>query len=92
MAMAHQLSVDDAVCPHLLFFLSRVLLFSFIPFILQECCICLSAYEDGAELRQLPCGHHFHCACADKWLQINATCPLCKNSIIKGSYHRSGEV
>nr|GMD99090.1 E3 ubiquitin-protein ligase At1g12760-like isoform X1 [Ipomoea batatas] len=69
MAMAHQLSVDDA-----------------------ECCICLSAYEDGAELRQLPCGHHFHCACADKWLQINATCPLCKNSIIKGSYHRSGEV
>lgn len=57
-----------------------------------ECCICLSAYEDGVELRQLPCGHHFHCTCADKWLQINATCPLCKNSIIKGSYHINGEV
>ncbi|KAL3599035.1 hypothetical protein D5086_006953 [Populus alba] len=28
-----------------------------------ECCICLSAYEDGAELRQLPCSHHFHCTC-----------------------------
>ncbi|KAK9036575.1 hypothetical protein V6N11_078570 [Hibiscus sabdariffa] len=42
-----------------------------------ECCICLSAYDDGVDLRELPCGHHFHCACVDKWLHINATCPLC---------------
>ncbi|XP_052170053.1 E3 ubiquitin-protein ligase At1g12760 isoform X2 [Diospyros lotus] len=48
-----------------------------------ECCICLSAYDDGAELRELPCGHHFHCACVDKWLCINATCPLCKYNILK---------
>ncbi|KAK8479873.1 hypothetical protein V6N11_072861 [Hibiscus sabdariffa] len=45
-----------------------------------ECCICLSAYDDGVELRELPCGHHFHCACVDKWLHINATCPLCNMS------------
>ncbi|KAJ7944877.1 E3 ubiquitin-protein ligase family [Quillaja saponaria] len=50
-----------------------------------ECCICLSAYEDGVELRELPCGHHFHCACVDKWLYINATCPLCKYNILKSS-------
>ncbi|KAJ0971113.1 hypothetical protein J5N97_019072 [Dioscorea zingiberensis] len=50
-----------------------------------ECCICLSAYDDGVELRELPCGHHFHCACIDKWLYINATCPLCKYNIIKSS-------
>ncbi|XP_039045991.1 E3 ubiquitin-protein ligase At1g12760-like isoform X1 [Hibiscus syriacus] len=50
-----------------------------------ECCICLSAYEDGVELRELPCGHHFHCACVDKWLHINATCPLCKYNILKSS-------
>lgn len=55
-----------------------------------ECCICLSAYDDGAELRQLPCGHHFHCTCIDKWLHINATCPLCKYNIIK-SCSNSGE-
>ncbi|KAJ4778591.1 E3 ubiquitin-protein ligase [Rhynchospora pubera] len=53
-----------------------------------ECCICLCAYEDGAELRELPCGHHFHCSCIDKWLHLNATCPLCKSSIIKAN---SGE-
>ncbi|KAH0913291.1 hypothetical protein HID58_036612 [Brassica napus] len=50
-----------------------------------ECCICLSAYEDGTELRELPCGHHFHCSCVDKWLYINATCPLCKHNILKSS-------
>ncbi|KAF7810186.1 E3 ubiquitin-protein ligase [Senna tora] len=57
-----------------------------------ECCICLSAYEDGVELRQLPCGHHFHCACVDKWLYINATCPLCKYNILKSSSHGQEEV
>ncbi|XP_077234557.1 E3 ubiquitin-protein ligase At4g11680-like [Tasmannia lanceolata] len=50
-----------------------------------ECCICLSAYDDGVELRELPCAHHFHCSCIDKWLFINATCPLCKYNIIKSS-------
>ncbi|KAJ3678643.1 hypothetical protein LUZ60_002446 [Juncus effusus] len=50
-----------------------------------ECCICLCAYEDEAELRELPCGHHFHSSCIDKWLHINATCPLCKLNIIKSN-------
>ncbi|XP_062155902.1 E3 ubiquitin-protein ligase At4g11680 [Alnus glutinosa] len=54
-----------------------------------ECCICLSAYDDGTELRELPCNHHFHCTCIDKWLHINATCPLCKFNILK-SVDQSG--
>lgn len=57
----------------------------------QECCICLSAYEDGSELRELPCGHHFHCMCLDKWLCINATCPLCKFNILKADSQSSSE-
>ncbi|XP_010473550.1 PREDICTED: E3 ubiquitin-protein ligase At1g63170 [Camelina sativa] len=57
-----------------------------------ECCICLSAYEDETELRELPCGHHFHCGCVDKWLYINATCPLCKYNILKsGNYEGADE-
>ncbi|KAJ0914306.1 putative transcription factor C2H2 family [Helianthus annuus] len=48
-----------------------------------ECCICLCMYDDGAELRELPCCHHFHTTCIDKWLYINATCPLCKFNILK---------
>ena len=50
---------------------------------LQECCICLCAYDDGTELRELPCAHHFHAACIDKWLYMNSTCPLCKFNILK---------
>ncbi|XP_022146453.1 E3 ubiquitin protein ligase RIE1 [Momordica charantia] len=48
-----------------------------------ECCICLSPYEDGAELHALPCNHHFHYVCITKWLKMNATCPLCKYNILK---------
>ncbi|XP_050203286.1 E3 ubiquitin-protein ligase At1g63170 [Mercurialis annua] len=57
-----------------------------------ECCICLSAYEDGTELRELPCHHHFHITCIDKWLHINATCPLCKLNIIKASNPNGEEI
>ncbi|KAG8059906.1 hypothetical protein GUJ93_ZPchr0002g25111 [Zizania palustris] len=57
-----------------------------------ECCICLSAYDDGAELRELPRGHHFHCVCIDKWLHINATCPLCKFNIRKNSSSSGSEI
>ncbi|XP_011093163.1 E3 ubiquitin-protein ligase At1g12760 [Sesamum indicum] len=58
-----------------------------------ECCICLCAYDDGAELRELPCSHHFHSACIDKWLVINAICPLCKFNILKnGNQSRREEV
>ncbi|KAJ4758069.1 E3 ubiquitin-protein ligase [Rhynchospora pubera] len=57
-----------------------------------ECCICLSAYDDGVMLRELPCGHHFHCSCIDKWLRINAICPLCKYNILKPSFHAREDV
>ncbi|KAJ8646780.1 hypothetical protein MRB53_008528 [Persea americana] len=50
-----------------------------------ECCICLTAYEDGAELYGLPCLHHYHAECIGRWLRINATCPLCKYNILKGN-------
>ncbi|XP_024992853.1 E3 ubiquitin-protein ligase At1g63170-like [Cynara cardunculus var. scolymus] len=58
-----------------------------------ECCICLCTYDDGTELRELPCCHHFHTPCIDKWLYINATCPLCKFNILKnGNQSGSDEV
>ncbi|EPS70600.1 hypothetical protein M569_04161, partial [Genlisea aurea] len=50
-----------------------------------ECCICLTPYDDGAELDALPCSHHYHSGCIEKWLRMNATCPLCKFNILKGN-------
>ncbi|CAI0432014.1 unnamed protein product [Linum tenue] len=50
-----------------------------------ECCICLTSYDDGAELHTLPCNHHFDSSCIIRWLKMNATCPLCKYNILKGN-------
>jgi hypothetical protein len=47
-----------------------------------KCSICLAWYEEGEELRILPCLHHFHRECADHWLRITASCPLCVQSAI----------
>ncbi|KAE9452268.1 hypothetical protein C3L33_15838, partial [Rhododendron williamsianum] len=45
------------------------------------CCICLAKYANNDELRELPCSHFFHKECVDKWLKINALCPLCKGEV-----------
>ncbi|ONK80641.1 uncharacterized protein A4U43_C01F20100 [Asparagus officinalis] len=45
------------------------------------CCICLAKYLDDDDLRELPCTHFFHVECVDKWLKINALCPLCKSEV-----------
>uniref|UniRef100_A0A453PUG6 RING-type domain-containing protein n=1 Tax=Aegilops tauschii subsp. strangulata TaxID=200361 RepID=A0A453PUG6_AEGTS len=51
----------------------------------QVCCICLAKYAHNEELRELPCTHCFHKECVDKWLKINALCPLCKAEIASSS-------
>lgn len=49
---------------------------------LCRCSICLSEYEAGDILRQLPpCEHVFHLPCIDSWLRRNKTCPVCRNSL-----------
>nr|VDD31000.1 unnamed protein product [Brassica oleracea] len=79
------LSSEDAVLLLIIAILIKFLLRRrcFLVFLMQECCICLCEYEDGVELRELPCNHHFHCTCIDKWLHINSRCPLCKFNILK---------
>ncbi|XP_077211725.1 RING/U-box superfamily protein [Tasmannia lanceolata] len=54
------------------------------------CCICLAKYADNEELRELPCTHFFHMECVDKWLKINALCPLCKSDIGETTGSASG--
>eukprot|EP00455_Lapot_gusevi_P048678 TRINITY_DN6771_c0_g3_i1.p1 TRINITY_DN6771_c0_g3~~TRINITY_DN6771_c0_g3_i1.p1 ORF type:complete len:187 (+),score=52.24 TRINITY_DN6771_c0_g3_i1:86-562(+) len=46
-----------------------------------SCAICLSDYQDGDELRTLPCFHKFHKDCIDVSLRRSAKCPLCQHSI-----------
>ncbi|KAH0726573.1 hypothetical protein KY284_002438 [Solanum tuberosum] len=46
------------------------------------CAICLGEYIAGETLRCIPeCEHCFHVECVDKWLKINSSCPVCRNSL-----------
>jgi hypothetical protein len=49
----------------------------------SSCSICLSDYQQGEELRYLPCNHVFHSECILPWLKTNKTCPMCKAEIDK---------
>lgn len=45
----------------------------------EECAVCLSAFEDGEEVKKLPrCKHMFHASCIDMWLYSHSDCPLCR--------------
>mmetsp|Transcript_36929 Transcript_36929/g.51521 ORF Transcript_36929/g.51521 Transcript_36929/m.51521 type:complete len:155 (-) Transcript_36929:112-576(-) len=48
-----------------------------------ECTICMEEYDEGVELRFLPCMHMYHRHCIDDWLERSATCPECNASIIE---------
>uniref|UniRef100_A0A8R1DE62 RING-type domain-containing protein n=1 Tax=Caenorhabditis japonica TaxID=281687 RepID=A0A8R1DE62_CAEJA len=47
----------------------------------ETCTVCLCGYEDGENVRKLPCKHFFHPNCIDKWLDINKRCPMCREEI-----------
>jgi hypothetical protein len=45
------------------------------------CAICLGEFAAGDALRHGPgCGHRFHAVCAERWLRVSATCPVCRDS------------
>lgn len=43
-----------------------------------SCPVCLEAYGKGERLMVLGCSHGFHWACAERWLLVRATCPICR--------------
>ncbi len=45
----------------------------------DSCPICLDEFNSNEVLNELPCGHCYHIACIQPWLQYrSACCPLCK--------------
>uniref|UniRef100_A0ACD5WWA1 Uncharacterized protein n=1 Tax=Avena sativa TaxID=4498 RepID=A0ACD5WWA1_AVESA len=51
----------------------------------ERCCVfCLSAIEEGDEVRVLRCQHLFHRCCLDRWMAARpgATCPLCRGELL----------
>lgn len=51
----------------------------------MECSVCLARFDDADHLRLLPrCRHAFHLDCVDRWLESNASCPLCRARVDDG--------
>ncbi|KAG2546308.1 hypothetical protein PVAP13_9KG030925 [Panicum virgatum] len=45
----------------------------------MECSMCLACFDHADHLRLLPRYRHaFHLACINRWLESNASCPLCR--------------
>ncbi|KAF8658285.1 hypothetical protein AX16_002059 [Volvariella volvacea WC 439] len=51
----------------------------------ETCPICIVDFEEGDDLRQLPCEgkHRFHQQCVDPWLlELSSSCPLCRQDFL----------
>ncbi|VDN04526.1 unnamed protein product [Thelazia callipaeda] len=46
------------------------------------CVICQCDFEKRDLIRELPCSHHFHLKCVDKWLRSNRSCPICRKNAV----------
>ncbi|KAL1748858.1 hypothetical protein HDZ31DRAFT_28907, partial [Schizophyllum fasciatum] len=51
----------------------------------ETCPICIVDFEEGDDLRVLPCEgrHQFHQRCVDPWLlQLSSSCPICRQDFL----------
>jgi hypothetical protein len=50
----------------------------------EQCFICMDDYKQNQFKRVLPkCNHYFHKKCIDKWLKKKASCPICRDELLK---------
>ena len=43
-----------------------------------SCSICLAEFQEGEEVRRLPCLHAFHSDCIDSWLKVRMFLSICE--------------
>ncbi|XP_028026550.1 E3 ubiquitin-protein ligase RNF126 [Bombyx mandarina] len=46
------------------------------------CSVCWENFETGETVSRLECEHLFHSSCISPWLQLHATCPICRRSLL----------
>ncbi|XP_049871680.1 E3 ubiquitin-protein ligase Iruka-like isoform X2 [Pectinophora gossypiella] len=47
-----------------------------------SCSVCWEAFQVGETISRLECDHIFHSSCIAPWLQLHATCPICRRSLL----------
>ncbi|KAJ0174965.1 hypothetical protein K1T71_009106 [Dendrolimus kikuchii] len=47
-----------------------------------SCSICWENFLLGENVSRLECEHVFHSVCISPWLQLHATCPICRRSLL----------
>ncbi|XP_063539573.1 E3 ubiquitin-protein ligase RNF126-like [Cydia strobilella] len=47
-----------------------------------SCSVCWENFQLGEMVSKLQCEHIFHSTCIEPWLQLHATCPICRRSLL----------
>ena len=47
----------------------------------ETCAVCLCEFEEGEQIRTLPCFHKYHACCIDRWLTQKSQCPVCRADV-----------
>eukprot|EP00929_Paragymnodinium_shiwhaense_P000512 TRINITY_DN100754_c0_g1_i1.p1 TRINITY_DN100754_c0_g1~~TRINITY_DN100754_c0_g1_i1.p1 ORF type:complete len:573 (+),score=76.57 TRINITY_DN100754_c0_g1_i1:76-1794(+) len=56
----------------------------------SQCMVCLGDFDDGDNVRVLPCDHAFHKDCIDEWLSRSTHCPICKRKVYDAEQPEEG--
>jgi len=50
----------------------------------MECSICLGSLRHTRTMKKLACGHEYHGACLDTWVESGGgTCPMCRKTFVE---------
>merc|ERR1712098_523110 len=47
----------------------------------SSCSVCWEDFTRDEWVKELECGHCFHAACIDPWLEPHGTCPVCRKEL-----------
>ena len=53
-----------------------------------KCSVCIENIKKGQDQQLLNCGHKFCASCINKWLERNASCPICRTPVYNQSMNQ----
>ncbi|KAJ4886964.1 E3 ubiquitin-protein ligase RING1-like [Raphanus sativus] len=45
---------------------------------MNQCAVCMDEFEEGGDVKEMPCKHVFHQGCLMPWLELHNSCPVCR--------------